>query len=450
VVVDGGGGAVVVVGALVVVAASPDPHDARRAAIVRSTAIRCMDRMVRPGAYARAMDLLEHARSIHADTVALRRDLHRRPEVGNHLPLTRERVLRALDGLGLDLHLHETTSGVVAVLDPGADGPGIVLRGDMDALPMPEDTGLGFASEHAGVMHACGHDLHTAMLASAARVLSERRDELGGPVVFMFQPGEEGYHGARYMLEEGLLEAIDPAPTGAFAIHVSSWFASGTISHRPGPQMASADTIHVTVHGRGGHASAPFNAADPIPAAAEIVLATETALTRSLNPFDPAVVTFAKIVGGTTDNVIPADVEMMGTMRTFSAENRERVQDLIRRVATNVAAAHGIEAEVVFDAGYPVTVNDEGFTAWVDGVTADILGAEVLTPLEAPIMGAEDWSYVLERVPGTMTFLGACPPDLVPGEAPGNHSNLVTFDEDAMAAGVALYAGVALAHTNGR
>jgi hippurate hydrolase len=394
------------------------------------------------------MDILEHARSIQPDTVTLRRDLHRRPEVGNHLPVTRERVLASLDGLGLELHLHDTTSGIVAVLDPGKDGPGIVLRGDMDALAMPEDTDLDFASEHAGVMHACGHDLHTAMLASSARLLSERCDELGGPVVFMFQPGEEGHHGARYMLDEGLLEVVTPQPTGAFAIHVSSWFASGTVSHRPGPQMASADTIHVTVRGRGGHASAPFNAADPIPAAAEIVLATETALTRSLNPFDPAVVTFAKIVGGTTDNVIPASVEMMGTMRTFSAETRRAVQDLVRRVATNVAAAHGIEADVAFDAGYPVTVNDDGFTAWVDGVAAGLLGQEVLTPLEAPIMGAEDWSYVLERVPGMMSFLGACPPDLVPGEAPGNHSNLVVFDEDAMPAGVALYAAVALAHTN--
>lgn len=394
------------------------------------------------------MDLLEHARSIHSDTVALRRDLHRHPEVGNHLPMTRERVLTAIGDLGLEIHLHESTSGIVAVL-PGGGGPGIVLRGDMDALPMPEDTGLDFASEHPGVMHACGHDLHTAMLASSARLLSERRDELGGPVVFMFQPGEEGHHGAKFMLDEGLLSVVDPMPTGGFAIHVSSWYGSGTVSHRPGPQMASADTIHVTVRGRGGHASAPFLAADPVPVAAEIVLATETALTRSINPFDPVVVTFAKIVGGTTDNVIPASVEMAGTMRTFSAENRTGVQELIRRVAGNVAAAHGLEADVEFEAGYPVTVNDAGYADFVDGVASALLGPEALTPLEAPIMGAEDWSYVLERIPGVMTFLGACPQGMEPGEAPGNHSNLVVFDEDAMAAGVALYAAVAIAHTNG-
>ena len=309
------------------------------------------------------MDLLEHARSIQSDTIALRRALHRRPEVGNHLPTTRETVLNAIEGLGLEISLHESTSGIVAVLDGARPGPSILLRGDMDALAMPEDTGLDFASENEGTMHACGHDLHTAMLASAARVLSERRDELAGRVVFMFQPGEEGHHGARFMLDEGLLASTDPAPTGAFAIHVTTWFESGTISHRPGPEMASADKVHVTIHGRGGHASAPFLAADPVPVAAETVLAIETALTRTLNPFDPAVVTFGSIQGGTTDNVIPASVEMLGTMRCFSAETRTKVQELIRRVATGVAAAHGVEVEVSFDAGYPVTVNDADFVS---------------------------------------------------------------------------------------
>jgi hippurate hydrolase len=392
------------------------------------------------------MTLLDDARTLLPDAVDLRRRLHRHPEVGNHLPRTRETVLGALEGLPLGLHLHESTSGIVAVLRGATDGPTVLLRGDMDALAMPEDTGLPFASEVDGAMHACGHDLHTAMLATAARLLSERRDELVGNVVFMFQPGEEGHHGARFMLDEGLLGVVDPAPSGAFAIHVTSWFAPGTVSHLAGPQMASADTIHVTVTGRGGHASAPFLAADPIPAAAETVLAVETALTRAMNPFDPAVVTFGRFVAGTTDNVIPQTAELTGTMRTFSEETREMVQDLIRRVAGGVAAAHGIEADVSFTAGYPVTQNDADFTAWVDEVAADVLGREVLTPLVAPIMGAEDFSYVLQQVPGMMTFLGACPPEYEPGTAPGNHSNLVTFDEASMAAGVALYAAVALAH----
>lgn len=395
------------------------------------------------------MDLLQHARTLQPSTVELRRALHRHPEVGNDLPMTRATVLDALAGLDLDIHLHDSTSGIVAVLRPGGDGPAIVLRGDMDALPMPEDTGLPFASEVDGVMHACGHDLHTAMLAGAARLLTERRDELAGPVVFMFQPGEEGHHGARFMLDEGLLDVVDPAPTGAFAIHVTSWFPSGTINHRPGPQMASADTVNVRVRGRGGHASAPFLAADPIPAAAEIVLAVETALTRTVNPFDPAVVTFAHIAAGTTHNVIPADAFLGGTMRTFSPETRGAVQALVRRVAAGVAAAHGVESDVWFEGGYPVTSNDAAFTAFLDQVAGDLVGPDAVVPLPAPIMGAEDFSYVLERVPGALTFLGACPSDLVPGQAPGNHSNLVRFDEDVMATGVALYAAVALAHTQG-
>lgn len=396
-----------------------------------------------------AMDFVSTARTLHPDVVALRRALHRRPEVGNHLPATRGTVLDALDGLGLDITLHTTTSGIVAVLDPGRSGPAVLLRADMDALPLREDTDLDFASEIDGAMHACGHDLHVAMLVGAVRLMAANDHLLGGPVVCMFQPGEEGNHGARFMLDEGLLSATDPAPSGAFAIHVTSAFASGTINHRPGPQMASADTIRVIVHGRGGHASAPYRAADPIPAAAEIVTTVPSVLTRSLDPFDPAVVTFARMAAGTTDNVIPPLAELNGTMRALSAENRTKVQGLIRRVVDGVTAAHGLTGEVDFTLGYPVTVNDAEFAGFVDRVVADTLGAEWLAPMANPLMGAEDFSYVLERVPGVMTFLGACPPEIAPGEAPGNHSNLVRFDEDAMVHGVALHAAVAVAHGAG-
>ena len=197
------------------------------------------------------IDLLAAARDLLTDTVDLRRNLHRHPEVGNDIPITREIVLQALEGLPLELSLHETTSGIAAVLRGGRPGETVLLRGDMDALSMPEDTGLDFTSEHQGVMHACGHDLHTSMLVSAAKLLSSMRDDLEGNVVFMFQPGEEGHAGARFMLEEGLLGSSGDRPTGAFAIHVTPWFASGTVNHRPGPQMASADEVHITVSGRG-------------------------------------------------------------------------------------------------------------------------------------------------------------------------------------------------------
>jgi hippurate hydrolase len=390
--------------------------------------------------------LLAAARRLLPEIVALRRTLHRHPEIGNDLPATRETVLEALDGLPLDLHLHETTSGIVAVLEGGSPGPAIVLRGDMDALPMPEDTGLPYASEVHGAMHACGHDLHTAMLVGAARLLSARRDDLSGHVVFMFQPGEEGHHGAQIMLDEGVLDVVDPAPTGAFAIHVTPRYATGTVHHRPGPQMASADEVYITITGRGGHASAPFLARDPIPVAAEIVLAVETALTRRINVLDPAVVTFARMAAGTTHNVIPETAELSGTIRALSKETRRQVPEMIERVAINVAAAHGVEAHVRIKAGYPVTVNDNAFSQLVTEVATDLVGEEGVIPLPFPIMGAEDWSYVLERVPGAMAFLGACPTDLIPGEAPNTHSNRVRFDEDAMATGIALYGAVALAH----
>ena len=390
--------------------------------------------------------LLTSARDLLPEIVELRRSLHRRPEIGNDLPATRETVLAALEGLPLELHLHETTSGIVAVLEGGLPGPAIVLRGDMDGLPMPEDTGLPYASEVHGAMHACGHDLHTAMLVGAAKLLSARRGQLAGRVVFMFQPGEEGHHGAQIMLDEGLLEVVDPAPTGAFAIHVTALYESGTVHHRPGPLMASADEMYVTLTGRGGHASAPYLAQDPIPVAAEIVLATETALTRRISVLDPAVVTFARIAAGTTHNVIPETAELSGTIRALSEDTRTQVHEMIERVATNVAAAHGVEAHVRIRPGYPVTVNDDAFSQLVTDVATDLAGEDAVTPLPYPIMGAEDWSYVLQKVPGAMAFLGACPPELVPGEAPNNHSNRVRFDEAAMATGMALYAAVAIAH----
>jgi hippurate hydrolase len=389
--------------------------------------------------------LLEAAAEQQPDAVSLRRQIHAEPEVGNHLPLTREKVLTTLEGLPLDIRLSETTSGIVAILGGGRTGPAIILRGDMDGLPLAEDTGLEFSSR-SDTMHACGHDLHTAMLVGAARLLVDRTDQLAGPVVFMFQPGEESHHGARCMLEEGLLDVVSPRPTGAFALHVSAAYESGTVRHRPGAQMAAADEVTMVVTGRGGHASSPHLALDPIAVAAEIVLATQTAITRRINAFDPAVVTFGSIDAGTTHNVIPETATLVGTIRTLSDATRADVHRLLERVATGVAAAHGAAATVAIDPGYPVSFNDTAFTARVTEIASDLVGGTAVVPLEAPIMGAEDWSYVLNEVPGMMTFIGACPSDLVPGEAPGNHSNLVQFDEGAMVVGMALLAAVALDH----
>ena len=395
------------------------------------------------------LDLLAKAREKTPLVVDLRRDLHRFPEIGNFLPETRARVLESLDGLPLKINLHESTSGVAAVLRGGKPGPAIILRGDMDALPLTEETGLPFASRREEAMHACGHDMHTAMLAGAAHLLSDLKDDLPGAVIFMFQPGEEGFFGARCMLEEGLLEAAGERPTGAFALHVTGWFPSGTVHLRPGPQLASADEVMITVIGKGGHASMPSVSLDPVPVAAEIVLAVETAVTRRINVFDPGVITFGSIHAGTTHNIIPETAEIKGTVRALSAAARDNLHALLQRVVPNIAAAHGLRAEAEIIPGYPVTINDRDFAELVTAVAGRLLGEEAVSRMKDPLMGGEDWSYVLAEVPGAMAFLGACPPGLTPGEAPSNHSNRVVYDEEAMTAGVALHAAVALAHLAG-
>ncbi len=392
-----------------------------------------------------AADLLAAARADAARTVDLRRRLHRQPEIGLHLPRTQAIVLEAFAELPIEVTTGSSTSSVVGVLRGARPGPTYLLRADMDALPVHEDTGLDFASEVPGVMHACGHDTHVAMLLGAARLLSERRDALAGQVVFMVQPGEEGHHGARFMLEEGLLDAVPEAPvSGAFALHISTMWRTGTINVRPGPMMASADQWTLTVHGRGGHASTPHLAADPVPVAAEIILALQSMVTRRTDVFDPAVVTVGHLEAGQTDNVIPETALVHGTIRTLSPERRADVLASVQRVGEHVALAHDMTAEFVHVEGYPVTVNDADVAAQVTATAAALLGAENSAVMPVPLMGAEDFSYVLERVPGAMAFLGACPPELDPGTAPGNHSNHVRFDEDALPNGVALYARMAL------
>ncbi|QXG75614.1 amidohydrolase [Modestobacter sp. L9-4] len=392
-----------------------------------------------------AADLLAAARADADRTVELRRALHRTPEIGLQLPRTQALVVEALADLPIEVTTGTSTTSVVGVLRGGRPGPTYLLRGDMDALPVAEDTGLDFASENPGVMHACGHDTHVAMLVGAARLLSERRESLAGQVVFMFQPGEEGHHGARFMLDEGLLDVVPEAPvSGAFALHISAAFPTGTINVRPGSMMASADQFTITVHGRGGHASTPHMAADPVPVAAEIILALQMMVTRRVDVFDPAVVTVGHLEAGRTDNIIPETALVHGTIRTLSPERRADVLASVQRVGEHVAAAHELRGEFVHVEGYPVTVNDAEVAAQVTEAAAVLLGAEASAVMAQPLMGAEDFSYVLEQVPGAMAFLGARLPELDPATAPGNHSNLVVFDESALPAGVAMYALMAV------
>jgi amidohydrolase len=385
-------------------------------------------------------EILRDAQGVLEDTIALRRRIHRQPEIGLTLPRTQATVLEAIDGLDLEVRTGQRTTSVVARLSGALPGGTILLRADMDALPMREATGLPFASEVDGAMHACGHDAHVAMLVGAARLLARRRETLAGSVVFMFQPGEEGYHGARVMLEEGLLDGT-PAPTGAFALHVAHRHAAGVIATRPGPAMASGDTIQIVVRGRGGHASAPHDCLDPIPIACEIVQAFQTLVTRRVNVFDPAVLTIAKIEAGTTRNVIPETASLLGTVRTVSETTRERMLEGVRRVAEGVAAAHGAEVGVELIRGYPVTVNDADFAGFVLDTARELLGPERVHAMRHPIMGSEDFSYVLQRVPGAMANLGTRP-DREPVYP--NHSNRMLVNESALATGVAMHVAVAL------
>ena len=258
------------------------------------------------------------------------------------------------------------------------------------------------------------------------------------------------------MLEEGLLDmptdgsdGFGPV-TGAFAIHTMNRYAGGTIRLRPGALLASSDTIRITIRGRGGHASAPHLATDPIVVAAEIVTALQTAVTRQINVFDPGVITIAQVVAGTTSNIIPESAFLHGTMRAVSAATRQRLEAIVRQVADGVAAAHGAIAEVAIEPGYPVTSNDADFAAFVQGIAAELVGEDQSTTMPAPVMGAEDFSYVLERVPGAMAFLGGLRPSEIAGVAPDNHSDKVVFDEDVMPIGVALHVAVALRHLAGR
>ncbi len=391
------------------------------------------------------MPVRDEAAKLANEIAELRHAIHREPEIGLNLPVTQAKVLDALNGLPLEISTGRALSSVTAVLRGGRPGPVVLLRGDMDALPVTEETGLPYASAVPGAMHACGHDLHTAMLAGAARLLSARRADLPGTVIFMFQPGEEGWAGARQMINEGVLDAAGQRPVAAYALHVSAnKLPCGMFSTRPGPMLAAADQITVTVHGRGGHASQPHRAADPIPAACEMVLALQTLVTRKFDVFDPVVITVGSFHAGTTDNVIPDQAKFLATARSYSAASRTALADMVPRLITDIADAHGLTADAEYATEYPVTVNDAAEAAFAGQTIAEVFGPGRGETAQFPITGAEDFSFVLEEVPGAFVFLGACPPGADPEHAPTNHSARALFDDAALADGTALYAELAL------
>jgi amidohydrolase len=375
----------------------------------------------------------------------LRHALHRVPELGLDLPRTQALVLDALAPLGLEVTPGESMSSVTAVLRGDRPGPAVLLRGDMDALPVTEETAEPFASEHPGVMHACGHDLHTAGLVGAARLLASRHEQIAGSVVFMFQPGEEGPGGAQPMIDAGVLDAAGERVVAAYGLHVlSSVLPSGLVMGRSGPMLAAADSVRVTVHGRGGHGSAPHLALDPVPVAAEIVLALQAMVTRQFDVFDPVVVTVGRISAGTVNNVIGDSALIEATIRTFSEDTHGRVPERLRRVCEGVASAHGLSVTVDYQRGYPVTVNREEENDRARELTVSLFGEDAWHDAPQPIAGAEDFSYVLQQVPGAYLGLGAVPAGTDPATAAYNHSPRARFDDEALAVGPAVLAALAL------
>jgi amidohydrolase len=374
----------------------------------------------------------------------LRHTLHQSPEIGLQLPITQQTVLAELDGLGLEVSTGTALTSVTAVLRGVPGGPTVLLRGDMDALPVSEATGVEFASKIDGAMHACGHDLHTAMLVGAARLLSAHRDELAGDVVFMFQPGEEGWDGAGAMLAEDVLLASGRRVDSAYGMHVMSGVCPrGVFTTRPGTLMAASDRLHVTVHGAGGHGSTPHLTKDPISVAAQLVGDLQTLVTRRFDVFDPAVVTVGLFHGGTKRNIIPDEAEFDATVRTFTVEARERMREESVRLCEHVAAGYGLEIDADYSSEYPVTVNDGAHAAFAAEVATELFGDDGYQPLRNPVTGAEDFSRVLAEVPGCYLFLGASPSDDWQN-APSNHSPRASFDDSVLPQGVLLHAELAI------
>jgi amidohydrolase len=382
------------------------------------------------------------------DMTELRHRLHRHPETGLRLPWTQEQLLSELDGLGMEVTVGESLSSITAVLrgeKESAAGrrPAVLLRADMDALPVSEATGVDFASQIDDVMHACGHDLHMAMLIGAARVLCAHRDELPGDVVFMLQPGEEGWDGARHMIEEGVLDASGTRVSSAYGMHVvAATYPSRVFSGRAGAFMAASDKLTVTVHGAGAHGSTPHLGRDPISAIAEIVGSLHAFVTRRFDVFDPVVLTVGSLHGGTKHNIIPDEARFEATIRTFSRENRELMKTQLPMLCESVGQAHGVQVEAIHHSEYPSTINDAAEVAFVADTVADVFGTGAYKLMDHPDTGAEDFSRVLDEVPGAYVFLGAST-HADPKTAPSNHSPRATFSDDVLPLGALLHTELA-------
>jgi hippurate hydrolase len=380
--------------------------------------------------------LTEEVRNSFGDAIiALRREIHKEPELGFDTEKTAEKVLNALDGLPLEIQTGVAENGVVATLKGEGDGPTVALRADMDALPIHEETDLPFASVTDGKMHACGHDGHTSMLVGAARALCQDhlRERLNGTVKFVFQPAEEGQAGGRVMVEEGVAEGVG----SIFALHLWPGLPFGVVATKEGPIMAAADAFEMTIRGSGGHGAMPHLTADAIVIAAQIVTALQTIVSREVNPVEPAVLTVGEIGAGSAFNIIPETARLGGTVRTFDSDLRERIPERIKELARGVAKGMRGDAELDYRFSYPVTSNDADASKLALGVAGELFGEERAVELTHPSMGAEDFAFFLEKVPGAFIWLGV-------GDVSGLHTPKFSFDEEILPQGAALLTALAL------
>ncbi len=379
--------------------------------------------------------LIDHAKSFHDRIVAWRRHLHANPELTGQEEQTARWVAGHLREMGYEpVERVGGVHGVTTMLEAGS-GPAVALRADMDALPITEETGLEYASKHPGRMHACGHDAHTAMLLGAALLLKDRKAELRSPVKFIFQPAEEEYPGgAAPMIAGGVLENVK----AIFGIHICSDLAAGKVGTRQAAFMSSVNRLRIRIIGRGGHAASPAQCVDPVVVAANVILGLQTVVSRSIEMTESAVVSITQLIAGTADNVIPGEVRMIGTIRTLDEKVRARVCERVKRVAEGIAAAHGAEAKVEAEAGYPVLMNDKDVTQRALRAAVHIgFSTERVEVLE-PRGGAEDFAYYCEKVPGAFVYLGARNP--AKGCDYPHHHPKFNVDEDVLHLGAALHA----------
>jgi amidohydrolase len=389
------------------------------------------------------------ARTIEPKVIAWRRHFHQYPELSNRETKTAAKIAEHLRSLGMEVETGIAHTGVVGLLKGGKPGPVIALRADMDALPVTERSSLPFASkerttyndQEVGVMHACGHDTHMAILMGVAEILASMKKDLKGSVKFIFQPAEEGSPkgeegGAELMVKEGVLE--NPKADVIFGLHISSQTELGKITYRPGGLMASVNDMKITVKGRQAHGAAPWSSVDPILVSAQIISNLQTIVSRNLNVTENAgVVTIGSIHGGVRSNIIPEQVEMLGTLRALSVEDEKMIISRVREIATKVAAAHGAtaEVEIPYSSHYPVTFNDIPLTQKMVPSLKKAAGEENVLVI-APHTGAEDFSFFQEKIPGLFFFVGACPPDVDPANAPSHHTPDFMIDERAMLTGL--------------